>query len=218
MKLITELTHDVEQKSFIDEASGEKQLYIEGIFMQAEAKNHNGRYYHKSILESAVGQYVQDKVSIGRGQGELDHPVGPKINSERISHRITELKWSGNDVVGKALILNTPMGNLVRGLVEGGVKIGVSSRGMGTITVKNRIGYVDDGYMLATVDVVQDPSAPEAFVNGIMEGVEWSIDGSVIKGDVCEKYRTEIRKAPRSKILEAQERVFADFLLKLKNK
>ena len=183
--------------------------------MQAEKQNRNNRIYPKAVLEAACNKYVKEQVEAGRAVGELNHPEGPAINLDKVSHRITELKWEGNNVVGKALILNTPMGNIVKGLMEGGCKLGVSSRGMGTVENKNSKSYVKSDFMLSTVDIVQDPSAPEAFVNGIMEGVEWIYENGILKPQQIEEYETEIKKASSSQLAEAQKRVFSDFLSKL---
>ena len=216
MKLITE--HLEDKLEYITEAkkNGEgKDTYIEGIFMQAEKQNRNNRIYPKEVLEGATNKYVKEQVSTGRAVGELNHPEGPQINLDKVSHRITELKFKGNDVVGKALILDTPMGKIVKGLVEGGCKLGVSSRGMGTVEQKEGKTYVKDDFVLATVDIVQDPSAPSAFVEGIMEGVEWIWDNGVLKPQQIEEYETEIKKVPMGRISEAQERIFGDFLSKL---
>lgn len=215
MKLITE--HLESNLSFITEADdkGNKNTFIEGVFMQAEKQNRNNRIYPKSVLETACNKYIKEQVETGRAVGELNHPAGPAINLDKVSHRITELKWEGNNVVGKALILNTPMGNIVKGLMEGGCKLGVSSRGMGTVESKNSKSYVKSDFMLSTVDIVQDPSAPEAFVNGIMEGVEWIYENGILKPQQIEEYETEIKKASTSDLAEAQKRVFSDFLSKL---
>ena len=168
MKLITEhLDNELEYLSEAD-SKGNKSATIQGIFMQAEGKNRNGRIYPKAILEKAVAKYSAEQVSKGRAVGELNHPEGPTVNLDKVSHRITELKWDGNNVMGKALILNTPMGQIVKGLMEGGVQLGVSSRGMGSLVQRNGVNIVGNDFILATVDIVQDPSAPEAFVNGIM--------------------------------------------------
>ena len=156
MKLISEYV-DNNLKVIEEQKNGKKSLVIEGVFMQADKKNKNGRVYEKEILESAVKKYVKDQVSQGRAVGELDHPSGPQINLDKVSHKITELKFKGSDVYGKASILNTPMGKIVEGLLEGGVKVGVSSRGMGTLENKNGAMYVKDDFMLASVDIVQDP-------------------------------------------------------------
>ena len=216
MKLITE--HLEDKLEYITEAkkNGEgKDTYIEGIFMQAEKQNRNNRIYPKEVLEGATNKYVKEQVSTGRAVGELNHPEGPQINLDKVSHRITKLNFEGNNVVGKALILDTPMGKIVKGLVEGGCKLGVSSRGMGTVEQKEGKTYVKDDFVLATVDIVQDPSAPSAFVEGIMEGVEWIWDNGVLKPQQIEEYETEIKKVPMGRISEAQERIFGDFLSKL---
>ena len=216
MKLITE--HLEDRLEYITEAkkNGEgKDTYIEGIFMQAEKQNRNNRIYPKQVLAEATAKYVKEQVKTGRAVGELNHPEGPQINLDKVSHRITELKFEGNDVVGKALILDTPMGKIVKGLVEGGCKLGVSSRGMGTVEQREGKTFVKDDFVLATVDIVQDPSAPSAFVEGIMEGVEWIWDNGVLKPQQIEEYETEIKKVPMGRISEAQERIFSDFLSKL---
>jgi hypothetical protein len=214
MKLITE---HLEKLEYITEAKkdGGKDVYIEGVFMQAEKQNRNNRIYPKQVLAEATAKYVKEQVKTGRAVGELNHPEGPQINLDKVSHRITELNWSGNDVVGKALILDTPMGKIVKGLVEGGCKLGVSSRGMGTVEQKEGKTFVKDDFVLATVDIVQDPSAPSAFVEGIMEGVDWIWDNGVLKPQQIEEYETEIKKVPMGRISEAQERIFSDFLSKL---
>ena len=214
MKLITE---HLESVQYITEANekGEKNVFIEGVFMQAEKENRNKRIYPKDVLTEATSKYVKEQVKSGRAVGELNHPEGPQINLDKVSHRITDLKWEGNDVVGKALILDTPMGKIVKGLVEGGVKLGVSSRGMGTVERKENKTYVKDDFILNTVDIVQDPSAPSAFVEGIMEGVEWVWDNGLLKPQQIEEYETEIRKASSDRLAEAQENVWQDFLSKL---
>ena len=213
MKLITE---HLEALDYITEdKNGKKETYIEGVFMQADQINRNKRIYPKAVLEGACSKYVKEQVSTGRAVGELNHPEGPQINLDKVSHRITELKWQGNDVVGKALILDTPMGQIVKGLVDGGCKLGVSSRGMGTVENKGGQSIVKDDFVLSTVDIVQDPSAPSAFVEGIMEGVEWIWENGILKPQQIEEYETEIRKVPMGRISEAQERIFSDFLSKL---
>lgn len=214
MKLITELVE--ENLNYVtEEKNGKKNTVIEGIFMQAESKNRNGRVYPREVMESAVNKYVTEQVSKGRAVGELNHPEGPTINLDKVSHRITELNWDGNNVMGKALVLDTPMGQIVKGLVEGGVQLGVSSRGMGSLVNKNGVSVVGSDFMLATVDIVQDPSAPQAFVNGIMEGVEWVWDNGLLKAQDIEKYETEIKKASSSQLAESQLKVWQDFLSKL---
>ena len=214
MKLITE---HLDKLEYFTEAkdSGEKNVFIKGVFMQAEQENRNNRIYPKAILEAACGKYVKEQVKTGRAVGELNHPEGPAINLDKVSHRITELNWDGNDVVGKALILDTPMGKIVKGLVEGGCKLGVSSRGMGTVEQKEGKTFVKSDFVLSTVDIVQDPSAPSAFVEGIMEGVEWIWENGLLKPQQIEEYETEINKVPLGRVSEAQERIFNDFLSKL---
>lgn len=216
MKLIAEyLDHEIQ---VIKEAteSGDKNYVIEGIFAQAESKNRNGRIYSKPIMEKAVAKFVTEQVKTKRAVGELNHPEGPTVNLDKVSHRITEMNWDGNNVVGKALILNTPMGNIVKGLLDGGVQLGVSTRGMGSLENRNGTMYVKDDFILSTVDVVQDPSAPEAFVNGIMEGREWIWDNGVIVPQVIEQIETEIKKAPKKDLHEVQVREFKNFLSLIK--
>jgi hypothetical protein len=218
MKLIAEY-HD-QDLNFITEAKekGGKRHFIEGVFMQSEAKNRNGRIYPKAIMEKAVDRYVTEQVKTGRAVGELNHPEGPTINLDKVSHIIEGLDWKGNDVVGKARILETPMGNIVKGLLDGGVRLGVSTRGMGSLEERNGVMYVKDDFYLSTVDIVQDPSAPTAFVNGIMEGVEWVWNNGMIQPQVIERMETEIKKAPRSNLYEVQVREFKNFLSLLKQK
>ena len=217
MKLITEHTEEV---SYIIEAKddGSKNYVIEGIFAQAEQKNRNGRIYPKGTLEKAVSKYDKEQVQTQRAVGELNHPAGPIINLDKVSHRITELKWNGNDVMGKALILDTPNGQIVKGLLDGGVKLGVSTRGMGTLENRGGINMVKEDYVMNTVDIVQDPSAPSAFVNGIMEGVEWVWNNGIIQAQEIERMETEIKQAPRTYSYETQVREFKNFLSLLKNK
>lgn len=214
MKLITEQI-ETGLEYITEEKNGKKQVVIEGIFMQAEKKNRNGRVYPRATMEKAVNRYVTEQVSKGRAVGELNHPDGPAINLDKVSHRITELNWDGNNVMGKALILDTPMGQIVKGLVDGGVQLGVSSRGMGTLVQKNGVNTVGEDFTLSTVDIVQDPSAPEAFVNGIMEGVEWVWDNGILKAQEIEEYETEIKRSSSSQLAETQMKVFKDFLSKL---
>ena len=218
MKLIAEYSdNDVE---IITEAkeSGGKEYFIEGVFMQAEKKNRNGRVYPKPIMEKAVDKYVTEQVSTKRAVGELNHPDGPTVNLDKVSHLIEALDWKNNDVVGKARILDTPNGQIVKGLLDGGVKLGVSTRGMGSLEQRNGAMVVKDDFILNTVDIVQDPSAPTAFVNGIMEGVEWIWNNGVIEAREIEKMETEIKKAPRKDLYEVQTREFKNFLSLLKSK
>jgi hypothetical protein len=218
MKLIAEFTD--QRLNFLSEKTekGGKRHFIEGVFMQSESKNRNGRVYPKAVMEKAVDRYVTEQVNTGRAVGELNHPEGPSINLDKVSHIIESLKWNGNDVVGKARILETPMGNIVKGLLDGGVQLGVSTRGMGSLEERNGVMYVKDDFHLSTVDIVQDPSAPTAFVNGIMEGVEWVWNNGVIQSQVIEKMETEIKKASRTNLHEVQIREFKNFLSLMKHK
>ena len=217
MRLIAEYNDSDITTYITEDKKGNKSHVIEGVFMQADAKNRNGRIYEKKILEAAVDKYVKEQVSTGRAVGELNHPEGPTVNLDKVSHKITELKWEGSNVVGKASILKTPMGQIVEGLLEGGVKLGVSSRGMGSLVQKNGTNYVGKDFMLATVDIVQDPSAPEAFVNGIMEGVEWVWDNGILKARDIEIIETEIKTAKNTASPDVEIRAFKNFLSKLVN-
>ena len=218
MKLISEFNDQNIQMTISEGKNGKKHYNIEGIFAQAEGKNRNGRIYEKSVMESAVGKYVDEQVSKGRAVGELNHPEGPTVNLDKVSHLIKDLRFEGNDVMGKAQILETPMGTIVKGLLEGGVQLGVSTRGMGSIERRNDAMYVKDDFMLNAIDIVQDPSAPGAFVNGIMEGVEWVWHNGIIEAQTIEKMETEIKTASRTNLYETQVREFKNFLSLIKNK
>jgi hypothetical protein len=219
MKLISEYAENkLEFLITEDKKSGKKNYAIEGIFAQAETKNRNGRIYTMPVMEKALGKYNTEQVSKGRAVGELNHPEGPTINLDKVSHKITELKFQGNDIVGKASILNTPMGEVVKGLLDGEVQFGVSTRGMGSLSQRNGVAVVNDDYILNAVDIVQDPSAPSAFVNGIMEGVEWVWNNGIIEAQTIERMETEIKKAPRADLYETQVREFKNFLSLLKSK
>ncbi len=211
MKLITETIEDVE---VITEGKGaDKKLYIEGVFLQSEIKNRNGRMYPFSVLEKEVNRYNEEYVKTKRALGELGHPDGPTVNLDRVSHRITSLKAEGNNFMGRAQIMNTPMGNIARALLEDGVKLGVSSRGMGSIDKREDCGVVMDDFMLATAaDIVADPSAPDAFVNGIMEGKEWAWDNGILKETKVAKYQRYMSETSRKDMEERTLRVFNDFL------
>ena len=214
MKLITETTENIE---FIKEniEGSPSNYYISGVFMQAEEKNRNGRVYPKSVLMNEVKNYNIKFVNGKRAFGELGHPEGPTVNLERVSHIITSLIEQNNNVMGKAKIMDTPMGKIVKNLLDEGAQLGVSSRGMGSLTEKGDIKYVDDDFMLAAVDIVADPSAPSAFVDGIMEGKEWVWDNGVIKETTIDKYNKIITKTPQKTLDEIASWCFADFLSKL---
>jgi len=217
MKLISENTNPDIGYEIVEsvDASGApaKKYYITGIFAQAEQKNRNGRIYPKAVLEGAVNKYVEEQVATDRAVGELNHPNSPTIDYKEVSHRITELYWSGNDVMGKALILDTPNGKIVQSLLDGGVKIGVSTRGMGTVANKGGVNMVNEDFVLNTVDIVQDPSAPSAYVNGIMEGVDWELNesGAFVPRRI-EENETEIEEVSEAELTESQLREFENFL------
>lgn len=217
MKLIAEYV-DQDLACIVEKnEAGDKSYVIEGVFAQAEQKNRNGRIYPKAIMESAVNKYVKEQVAQKRAVGELNHPEGPTVNLDKVSHLITDLKFEGNDVIGKASILDTPNGKIVKGLLDGGVKLGVSTRGMGSLENRGGVMYVKEDFLLNTVDIVQDPSAPGAFVNGIMEGVDWVWNNGVIEPQVIEEMETEIKTAPKKHLYETQVREFKNFLSLLKS-
>jgi hypothetical protein len=216
MKLITEEIESVE--IITEEKNGKSTLYIQGPFLQAEITNRNGRCYPMSILEREVSRYHQSFIESGRALGELGHPDGPTVNLDRVSHMITSLKKEGTNFVGKAKILDTPMGNIAKSLLGEGVKLGVSSRGIGSLVEKNGIKYVGDDFMLATAaDIVADPSAPDAFVEGIMEGKEWVWEGGVLKEMNAAQTKQRIERLSHQKKLTEQHklRLFSDYLLNL---
>ena len=211
MKLITELTEDV---TVVTEAreDGKKNMYIEGIFLQGGIKNRNGRMYPVETLAKEVERYNESYVKSGRALGELGHPDGPQINLDRVSHVITSLRQEGLNWIGKAKLTDTPMGNTAKGLIESGVRLGVSSRGMGSLRLnKEGINEVQDDFHLATAaDIVADPSAPDAFVNGIMEGVEWIWENSML---VAHKSKMQVESAVRSREFEERKlQIFENFL------
>ena len=215
MKLITEMTEDIQVLIEEDKSTGTKNHYIQGVFMQAEQKNRNGRIYPLGIMTNEVTRYNKDLVSRHRAMGELNHPQGPTVNLDRVSHMIKDLKCEGNDVVGKAKLLDTPMGNIAKNLVNEGAQLGVSSRGMGSLEEKNGVNYVKPDFMLSAVDIVADPSAPGAFVNGIMEGKEWIWNNGVLQEKEIHEYHQMIQKASRRELEEKAMLAFQSFLSKL---
>ena len=202
MRLITELTEEV--KYLVEEKEGKKHFYIEGIWMQGDIGNRNGRRYPVSVLEKEVNRYNEQYIAKNRAYGELGHPSGPSINLDRVSHMIKSLHREGNNFVGKAKIMDTPMGNIVKNLISEGAQLGVSSRGMGSIKEsKDGIMEVQSDFYLATAgDIVADPSAPDAFVQGIMEGVEWIWDNGILKAQKIEEYKEELNRGARQRISE----------------
>ena len=215
MKLICELTETVEYE--LVEAEGKpKQYFIEGIFMQSERKNKNGRIYPLEVLEKEVDRYVKEYVEPKRAFGELGHPDGPTVNLDRASHMITDLRKEGKNFVGRAKVLGTPNGNIVKNLIDEGARLGVSSRGMGTLKPEKKAQVVQNDFYLATAaDIVADPSAPNAFVEGIMEGVEWIWDNGLLKAQDVERARTNIQNAPSKRLEEVKLNEFKNLLSKL---
>ena len=214
MKLITESIEDIQ--ILTEEKDGKKTLYIEGVFLQSEIKNRNGRIYPFDVLNKEVERYSEEYVKSGRALGELGHPDGPTVNLDRVSHKITSLKAEGNNFMGKARILDTPMGTIAKSLLGEGVKLGVSSRGMGSLKEDNGVKYVSDDFMLATAaDIVADPSAPDAFVNGIMEGKEWVWEGGLLRERQIQEMKKEIENASKVELEEKMLQAFDKFLSNL---
>ena len=219
MKLIAELTEDTQ---YITERSedGNKNHYITGRFMTAGEKNKNGRLYEKKILEPEVARYVREVVNAKRAFGELNHPSGPTINLDRVSHIITELRWDGDYVNGKAKITSTPMGEIARGLLESGGQLGVSTRGMGSLKESNGVMVVQPDFKLSTVDIVSDPSGPGCFVNGIMENVEWIYDPvkNTWHEEMLHETKKKIHGMSRAKLEEQKLAIFEEYLTSLTTK
>ena len=213
MKLIREEIETVE--FLVEQKNGKKSMYIEGVFLQGNIKNRNGRMYPMETLRKEVSRYNENHVQAGRALGELGHPDGPTVNLDRVSHKIVSLKESGSNFVGKAKILNTPMGKIASSLIEEGVRLGVSSRGIGSLKMtREGVNVVGDDFMLATAaDIVADPSAPDAFVEGIMEGKEWVWDGGILREKYAEKTYKQINTLVDQKKLDEQKlSLFSDFL------
>ena len=216
MKLIREEIESVE--FLVENRNGKKSMYIEGVFLQGDIKNRNGRMYPMETLRKEVGRYNENHVQSGRALGELGHPDTPTVNLDRVSHKIVSLKESGSNFVGKAKILGTPMGKIASSLIDEGVKLGVSSRGIGSLKpTREGINVVGDDFMLATAaDIVADPSAPDAFVEGIMEGKDWVWDGSILREKYATKtYKTINTLVDQKKLDEKKLSLFNDFLSNL---
>lgn len=213
MKLITELTEEVKYVTESTE-NGKKNLYIEGVFLQADIVNRNKRLYSESVMQREVNRYMKEYVEKGRAFGELGHPNGPQINLDRVSHIITNLRQEGKNFIGKAKITETPMGNIARGLIESGGCVGVSSRGLGSLA-PNKAGIMevqDDFYLATAADIVADPSAPDAFVQGIMEGVEWVWDNGLVKAQKIDEMKKTIKSTSKRELEEAKLAAFKNFL------
>ena len=214
MKLITEEIQDAEY--IVEESNGKKNYAIKGIFMQADVKNRNGRVYPSEILQREVVRYNREFINKNRAFGELGHPEGPTVNLERVSHMVKALYPDGKNFMGEAKVLDTPYGKIVKNLIDEGAKLGVSSRGMGTLYQKNGANYVKDDFYLATAaDIVADPSAPDAFVEGIMEGKEWVWDSGHLKEQDIDKLKLQIVQAKRTQLADVKARVFESFLKNL---
>jgi len=214
MKLITENIEEIQVLT--EESEGKKHYYIEGIFLQGDLTNRNGRNYPVNILEREVTKYNENFVGTGRALGELGHPDGPTINLDRVSHKILSLKREGNNFIGKAKLLETPMGKIAKSLLDDGVKLGVSSRGLGSMTEKNGVNYVGEDFMLATAaDIVADPSAPDAFVDGIMEGKEWVWENGILKESAVAAIKNQIDQSTLINLQERKVKAFAAFLRSL---
>ena len=215
MKLITETIEDIEVLTEAT-ANGGRSYKIKGVFMQADIKNRNGRVYPVETLAKEVRRYTNEFINKKRAFGELGHPDGPTVNLERVSHMITSLKPEGKNFVGEAKIMDTPYGKIVKNLIDEGAQLGVSSRGMGSIQQsqgKNIVGR--DFYLATAADIVADPSAPDAFVEGIMEGKEWVWDNGVLKSMEIEQYKKEIENTRRKELAEVKANIFKDFITKL---
>ena len=214
MKLIREEIESV--KILTEEKNGKKSLYIEGVFLQGNIKNRNGRMYPMETLRREVGRYNESNVVTGRALGELGHPDGPTVNLDRVSHMITELVEDGKNFIGRAKILDTPNGQIVKSLIDEGARLGVSSRGMGTLKPEKRAQIVQDDFYLATAaDIVADPSAPNAFVEGIMEGVEWVWENGLLKAQDVERAKANIQKASSKQLEEVKLKEFKNLLSNL---
>jgi hypothetical protein len=215
MKLITETIEKIEVLT--EEKNGKKDYKIRGVFMQADIKNRNGRIYPVETLAKEVKRYTTEFIDKKRAFGELGHPDGPTVNLERVSHMITSLKPEGKNFIGEAKVMDTPYGKIVKNLIDEGAQLGVSSRGMGSIQQQNGRNVVGRDFYLATAaDIVADPSAPDAFVEGIMEGKEWVWNNGVLKSIEVEQYKEEIERTKRQNLAEKKSKIFADFLSKLK--
>ena len=214
MKLITETIENIEVLT--EERNGKKDYKIKGIFMQADIKNRNGRIYPVGTLAKEVKRYNEQFINKKRAFGELGHPDGPTVNLERVSHMITSLKPEGKNFVGEAKIMDTPYGKIVKNLIDEGAQLGVSSRGMGSLQSGSQGNVVGKDFYLATAaDIVADPSAPDAFVEGIMEGKEWVWDNGVLKSMEVERYKEEIEKTKRAELAEKKASIFKHFLSKI---
>jgi hypothetical protein len=214
MKLITETVEDV-QTLVESTKSGEKTYKLKGVMMESDTKNRNGRIYESKILIKETRRYVIEYVNKNRAMGELNHPSGPTVNLDRVSHLITGLKENGRQIIGEAKIIDTPMGKIVKNLIDAGAKLGVSSRGMGSLENRNGVNYVKEDFTLAAIDIVADPSAPNAFVDGILEGKEWIWNNGILVERKIADYEKQLKRTNSKKLEENAIRLFSDFLRNL---
>lgn len=214
MKLITETVEDIQPIVESNEAGG-KTYKLRGVMMESDTKNRNGRIYETRILNKECKRYITEYVNKNRALGELNHPSGPTVNLDRVSHMITNLKENGKQILGEAKIIDTPMGNIVKNLIDAGAKLGVSSRGMGSLENRNGVNYVKEDFTLAAIDIVADPSAPNAFVDGILEGKEWIWNNGLLVEKEIAQYAKKLKKTSNKKLEENAIKLFSDFLRKL---
>ena len=214
MKLITETVEDIQTLVEANESGG-KTYKLRGVMMESDVQNRNGRIYENKILKKETNRYLNEYVLKNRALGESNHPSGPTVNLDRVSHMITNLKENGKQIMGEAKIIDTPMGNIVKNLIDAGAKLGVSSRGMGSLEKRNGVNYVKEDFTLAAIDIVADPSAPNAFVDGILEGKEWIWDNGNLVEQEISNYEKQLRRTPRRKLEENAIRLFSDFLRRI---
>jgi hypothetical protein len=216
MKLIKEVTEEIKYISELNEETGKKSHFIEGVFLQSNLKNRNGRMYPKEVMQKEVARYTKESIDKKRAYGELGHPDGPTVNLDRVSHMIVGLKEDGDNYIGRAKILDTPMGRIVKELIDEGASLGVSSRGLGSLKERNGINEVQEDFMLATAaDIVADPSAPDAYVQGIMENKEWTFVNGIWQEKELEESKAMIRAASTKELEAVKMQVFENFLTKL---
>jgi hypothetical protein len=216
MRLIKEVTEEIKYISELNEETGKKSHFIEGVFLQSNLKNRNGRMYPKEVMQKEVARYTAESIDKKRAYGELGHPDGPTVNLDRVSHMIVGLKEDGDNYIGRAKILDTPMGRIVKELIGEGASLGVSSRGLGSLKERNGVNEVQEDFMLATAaDIVADPSAPDAYVQGIMENKEWTFVNGIWQEQELEESKTKIRAASTKELEAVKLEVFESFLTKL---
>jgi hypothetical protein len=216
MKLIKEVTEEIKYISELNEETGKKSHFIEGVFLQSNLKNRNGRMYPKEVMQKEVARYTKESIDKKRAYGELGHPDGPTVNLDRVSHMIVGLKEDNDNYIGRAKILDTPMGRIVKELIDEGASLGVSSRGLGSLKERNGVNEVQEDFMLATAaDIVADPSAPDAYVQGIMENKEWTFVNGIWQEKELEESKAKIRAASTKELEAVKLEVFESFLTKL---